>query len=168
MLRVVIKDVARVFLGTLSSKRNALIRLMNISRESGYLRLAKFFSRRLNSEGLFISHTAKIAGSVRFKHPIAIVIGEGVVINHGVTIYQSVTIGAVRIGDAKIGAYPTIGQNSVVFAGAVIVGKIRIGENCIVGANSVVLNDIPDNSVCAGAPAKVVRQNVSPSNGDTR
>lgn len=35
-------------------------------------------------------------------------------------------------------------------------GGVTIGNNVIIGANSVVSKDIPDNSVAAGNPAKVI------------
>lgn len=33
-----------------------------------------------------------------------------------------------------------------------------IGKHCVIGANSVVTHDIPDYSVVAGAPCKVIKQ----------
>lgn len=35
---------------------------------------------------------------------------------------------------------------------------VTIGENSIVAANSVVTKDVPDNSIAAGNPAKIVRE----------
>ena len=32
----------------------------------------------------------------------------------------------------------------------------KIGKNCIIGASSLINKDIPDNSVAAGIPAKVI------------
>lgn len=50
-------------------------------------------------------------------------------------------------------------------AGVKVIGNVRIGDNVMVGAGAVVLNDIPDNSVAVGVPAKVVsfkgKENVS-------
>ena len=40
----------------------------------------------------------------------------------------------------------------------VVVGKVRIGKHCVIGANSVVTKDIPDYSVAAGIPAKVIKR----------
>lgn len=40
----------------------------------------------------------------------------------------------------------------------VIVGNVRIGKHCVIGANSVVTKDIPDYSVAAGIPAKVIKR----------
>ena len=49
-----------------------------------------------------------------------------------------------------------IGNNCFIGSGARIMPGVRIGNNCIVGAASVVTKDIPDNSVVAGMPAKVI------------
>ena len=53
--------------------------------------------------------------------------------------------------------FPIIGSNNIIYAGAVIVGGIKIGNNCVIGANSVVTQDIPDNSLVAGIPARVIK-----------
>lgn len=42
--------------------------------------------------------------------------------------------------------------------GSTIMCGVTIGENAIVGAGSVVLRDVPDNSVVAGNPARIIRQ----------
>lgn len=40
----------------------------------------------------------------------------------------------------------------------VIVGNVHVGKHCVIGANSVVTKDIPDYSVAAGIPAKVIKR----------
>ena len=55
-------------------------------------------------------------------------------------------------GGGRIGDDTWIGTN-VVIAGTVVIGK-----HCVIGANSVVTHDIPDYSVVAGAPCKVIKQ----------
>lgn len=42
-------------------------------------------------------------------------------------------------------------------AGVTVLPGVTIGENAIVGAGSVVTKDVPDNTVVAGIPAKVIR-----------
>jgi UDP-2-acetamido-3-amino-2,3-dideoxy-glucuronate N-acetyltransferase len=42
-------------------------------------------------------------------------------------------------------------------SGATILANVVIGENAMVGAGSVVTRDVPDNTVVAGNPAKVLR-----------
>lgn len=43
-------------------------------------------------------------------------------------------------------------------AGVVVLPGVTIGRNSIVAAGSVVTKDIPDNCMCAGSPARVLRQ----------
>lgn len=42
-------------------------------------------------------------------------------------------------------------------AGAIILPGVTIGENAIVAAGAVVTKDVPDNTVVAGIPAKILR-----------
>ena len=58
---------------------------------------------------------------------------------------------------AKVSAV-TIGSGSWLCQNSVILPGVTIGRNCVVGANSVVNADVPDYSVVAGAPAKVVKR----------
>jgi acetyltransferase-like isoleucine patch superfamily enzyme len=46
--------------------------------------------------------------------------------------------------------------------GATVNPGVRIGRNCVVGVNSLVTNSIPDGSLAAGSPAKVIRENAYP------
>ncbi len=54
------------------------------------------------------------------------------------------------------GGYTKIGNNCFIGMNSIILSGRTIGNNCIVGAGSVVTQDIPDNCVCAGNPAKVI------------
>lgn len=51
-----------------------------------------------------------------------------------------------------------IGEGSWLGTNVVVVGKVHIGKHCVIGANSVVIKDIPDYSVAAGIPAKVIKR----------
>ena len=51
-----------------------------------------------------------------------------------------------------------IGEGSWLGTNVVVVGKVSIGKHCVIGANSVVTKDIPDYSVAAGIPAKVIKK----------
>ena len=70
------------------------------------------------------------------------------------TLYQGVTLGGARTGDAQANRYPRIGRGATLFAGATVIGAINIGENAIIGANAVVLEDVPANHVAVGVPAR--------------
>jgi acetyltransferase-like isoleucine patch superfamily enzyme len=51
-----------------------------------------------------------------------------------------------------------IGDNVWVGEGVAILPNVTIGRNCIIGTNSVVTKSIPENSVAAGIPAKVIKK----------
>jgi acetyltransferase-like isoleucine patch superfamily enzyme len=51
----------------------------------------------------------------------------------------------------------SIGDNVWLGANAVVTSGVRIGRRSVIGANSVVVDDIPEFSIAAGAPARVLR-----------
>jgi len=53
--------------------------------------------------------------------------------------------------DVVIGNNVFIGNNVVILRG------VSIGDNCVVGNSSLVVKDIPENSIAAGNPCKVIR-----------
>lgn len=59
------------------------------------------------------------------------------------------------LGYTKIGRV-TIGDNVFIGAESVVLPGVTIGSNVVIGANSTVTQDIPDNSVAAGSPARVI------------
>ncbi|HAR0596686.1 TPA: sugar O-acetyltransferase, partial [Enterococcus faecium] len=50
-----------------------------------------------------------------------------------------------------------IKKNAWIGAGATILPGVTIGENAIVAANATVTKDVPDNTIVAGIPAKIVK-----------
>jgi len=75
------------------------------------------------------------------------------------TCAQGVTIGIGKYNSLYNTNKPIIGNNVWVSANAVIIGGIKIGNNSIIGAGSVVLNDVDENTIVAGNPAKFIRYN---------
>ncbi len=49
-----------------------------------------------------------------------------------------------------------IEDNVYIAMDAIIMPNVKIGKNSIISAGSVVINDIPENSVVSGNPAKIV------------
>jgi len=49
-------------------------------------------------------------------------------------------------------------QNCKIGTHSTIMPNVTIGENSVIGANSLVLEDIPDNVIAFGVPAKVIRR----------
>ena len=51
-----------------------------------------------------------------------------------------------------------IGKSCVIGVGATIIGGVHIGDYCVVGAGSVVTKDVPDHTIVAGNPARVIKE----------
>lgn len=47
-------------------------------------------------------------------------------------------------------------DNVFIGSGTTVLGGVRIGPNAVIGANSLVNSDIPEGTVCAGSPARVI------------
>lgn len=75
-------------------------------------------------------------------------------LTHDVTHLMLNRMGGVQQHE-KIGCIE-IGDNVFVGAGTRILYDVRIGSNVIIGTGSIVTKDIPDNSIAAGSPAKVI------------
>lgn len=56
----------------------------------------------------------------------------------------------IKISPVRIGNNVFIGMDSIILKG------VSIGDNSIVGAGSVVTHNIPENSIAAGNPAKII------------
>jgi serine O-acetyltransferase len=50
-----------------------------------------------------------------------------------------------------------IGDDCYIGSGVTILGPITIGNNVTIGAGAVVNQDVPDNAIVAGVPAKVIK-----------
>lgn len=50
-----------------------------------------------------------------------------------------------------------VGDNVVMGANAVVLEGVKIGNGCVIAAGSVVISDVPDNSVVAGVPGKIIK-----------
>ncbi|WP_051488696.1 serine O-acetyltransferase [Aliarcobacter lanthieri] len=108
--------------------------------------------------GCEIYYSSEIGENFLLVHGIGTVIGSNVIIGKNCTIYHNVTIGTKYDTDKN---KPTIGNDTIIYAGAKILGNINIGSNVVIGANSVETKDIPANEVWAGVPAKKIKDNNS-------
>lgn len=113
-------------------------------------------------------------------------IGKNAIIMMGASINIGAVIGAGTMIDmnAVVGGRGTIGKNCHIGAGAVIAGVIeppsakpviveddvvvganavilegvRVGKGSVVAAGAIVIEDVPENVVVAGTPARVIKQ----------
>ncbi len=94
----------------------------------------------------------------KFQDQGGIVIGNGVLIGHNVTL---ATLNHDERPDYRQNIYPKpikIGDNVWIGSNATILQGITIGNGAIVGANSVVTHDVPENTIVAGVPARIIRK----------
>lgn len=103
------------------------------------------------------------SGYINFDVNIAcfnkIVIGEHVVISENVSIRDSDNHELIYEGyniskPINIGNNVWIGMNSTILKG------VNIGDGAVIAANSVVTKDVPANSLVAGVPAKIIKENI--------
>ncbi|WP_407530741.1 acyltransferase [Vibrio parahaemolyticus] len=59
--------------------------------------------------------------------------------------------------DFELAGKIDVGDNVFIGTRAMILPGVTIGNNCIVGACSVVTRDVPDNTVVAGNPARMIK-----------
>lgn len=85
-------------------------------------------------------------------------IGNFVSIDAGVMIYtHDSTRYYVSGGKAPFSKGPvTIGDNTVIGTMTMIGCNVAIGNHCVVAAHSFVNKDVPDYSIVAGVPAKII------------
>lgn len=91
-------------------------------------------------------------------HHAKLIIGDYVSINSGVQIYtHDTTDNYISGGIEKIKKSAVeIGANTVIGSMSIITQGVKIGKRCVVWANSLVTRDVPDNSIAAGNPAKII------------
>ena len=104
--------------------------------------------------GISIPFTAKIGKGFYIGHFGGIILGHESIIGEYCNISQGVTIG--QAGRSGKQYSPRIGNRVYLAPGSKVFGNICIGDNVAVGANAVVLNDVPDNAVVGGIPAKIL------------
>ena len=108
---------------------------------------------------------------------IGAVIGPGTMIDMGAVLGGRATVGAnCHIGAGAVlagvvepaSAGPVIVEDGVlVGANAVVIEGVHIGKNAVVAAGAVVIEDVPENAVVAGSPARVIKKKDAKTEGKT-
>lgn len=98
----------------------------------------------------FYYDSSYIDGSFRYL----VEIGDNVTFTHASILSHDAST-KIPLGKTKI-AKVQIGNNVFIGYGVIILPGVTIGTNVVIGAGSVVNRDIPDNSVAAGNPCKVI------------
>lgn len=98
---------------------------------------------------------------------IGAVVGKGTMIDMGAVLGGRATVGErCHIGAGAVlagvvepaSATPVIVEDGVlVGANAVVIEGVHVGRNAVVAAGAVVIEDVPDNAVVAGSPARIIK-----------
>jgi putative colanic acid biosynthesis acetyltransferase WcaB len=99
----------------------------------------------------------EIGPNLKLQHGLALVVNHETKIGANCTLRQSTTIGNKKLPNGSYSSPPQIGNNVEIGANSVIIGPITIGDNAVIGAGSVVVKDVPEGTVVAGNPARVIR-----------
>ena len=108
---------------------------------------------------------------------IGAVVGEGTMIDMGAVLGGRATVGKrCHIGAGAIlagvieppSATPvTVGDDVVVGANAVVLEGVQIGKGAVIAAGAVVTENVPENAVVVGAPARVIKYRDEKTNAKT-
>ncbi len=126
-----------------------------------------FFTKKrllkyIKKSGVSFGDNFECEKSVSFgSEPYLITIGNNVKLSHGVTFITH--DGGVYVlrnicNNPRLDCFGkiTIGNNVFIGNKATIMPGVNIGNNVVIGLGSIVTKDIPDNSVAAGCPAKII------------
>ena len=126
-------------------------------------KMAKNPVKYLRKQGAKIGEGCSITNSVDFgSEPYLVTVGNNVRLTSNVRlITHDGGLWVVRnlkeeYKNADIIKPIKIGDNVHVGVNAIIMPGVTIGNNVVIGCGAVVTRDIPDNSVAAGVPARVI------------
>ena len=104
-----------------------------------------------NLDGLELGFKTDIGAFTYINAKYGVIIEDNVQIGSHCSLYSLSTI------DNKQGKI-YLKKNSKIGSHSTILPGVSVGENSIIGAHSLVINDIPDNVIAFGVPAKVIRK----------
>jgi len=111
--------------------------------------------------GVNMKGNCRIYGKVYWgSEPWIITLGDNVYITDGVKFIThdgGTLLFRDRVPDLEITKPIVLGDNVYIGNNAMLMPGVTVGSNVVIGAGAVVTKDIPDNSVAAGVPARVIK-----------
>lgn len=135
-------------------------------KKNGKLQIQNDFSIGSGSD-IRIFENAKLSmGGGYFNGFVQIICGQEINIGNDVAVARDVVIRDTDAHDiitdeyqktkpVNIGNHVWIGQRAMIMKG------VTIGNGSVIAAGAIVTKDVPANSLAAGIPAKVIKENVS-------
>lgn len=111
--------------------------------------------RLVIESGCTIGHFSHITSVDEVVIGPNVLLADRVHISDNTHVFSDPTVAVVSQGVASKGKVK-IGEGSWIGEGASIL-SCSVGKHCIIGSNAVVVHDVPDYSVAAGVPARVIR-----------
>lgn len=110
--------------------------------------------------GVRIGRNCRIGKKAGFgSEPYLVTLGDHVSISNGsefITHDGGIWVFRKEFPRKAIFGPITVGNNVFIGAHVIVLPGVTIGNNCVIGAGSIVTKSIPDNSVAAGIPARVL------------
>jgi acetyltransferase-like isoleucine patch superfamily enzyme len=116
-----------------------------------------------NPDRVTIGNNVRLANTLLNTRSGDIVLEDNVLFGHGCMLLAGTHDYRVR-GASRHGAVPHVGKDIVIkngtfiASGVIVLGPSVIGPNAVVCAGSVVRGDLPGGWICAGNPARPVRE----------
>ena len=133
------------------------LRLSRLAREKGFDLVTAIHPRAIIANDAIIgSGSVIVAGAV--INP-GVKLGENVIVNTCASVDHECAVeeGAHICPGVHLGARVSVGRASWIGIGTTVKDRVTIGAGTLIGAGSVVVDDIQENVVAYGVPARVVR-----------
>lgn len=136
-------------------RKKIVCKILHLSGEKSCEYINSYFRKC----GAIVGKNCRIYSDITTSESYLIYIGNNVTISNDVQILTHDNSVIKVIPDCTdIFGMVRIGNNTFVGARALILPGVNIGDNCIVGAGSVVTKSVPNGSIIAGNPARVVKK----------
>jgi len=106
------------------------------------------------AEGVVVTAYCSVSSSAVVANNVAL--NTKAIVGHDVTLGEHCVVSSL----VNLGGACSVGENSYIGMGVQIKEGVKIGKDVIVGMGSVVYNDIPDEVIALGNPARPMRNNV--------
>ena len=136
-------------------------RLYEAVRSRGFEIVRTIHPQAILSPSVALGHGVTVMATAVIN--AATTVGTNVVVNTGAIVEHDCVIGDhVHIASgARLASTVHIGEGTHIGLGACIRQCIRIGHQAIVGAGAVVVDNVPNNTIVVGVPARVLHESKS-------
>ncbi len=147
------KEIKKLIFGF--GNNNARLRLTDLVKTKGFQLISAIHPKSTIAKNVHIAPGTVVTAGVVINSGSQI--GENVIINTSSSVDHECIIGdgAHISPGVHLGGQVVVGRESWIGIGACVMDHILIGSNSVIGAGSVVVENIPDNVVAYGNPAKI-------------